>query len=169
MIEDHEIVAEYFAKIIKPELLIEVKQHNFSKNIAVHIRLGDYTEDLRIPISWYKSAILKINEITNNGYQFLVFSDGSEEELVEILKIENVQFYFAGNAIADIVSISRCIFLLGSDSTFSGWGAFLGQVPSIFAKKHYGRILQRTDNELVVSEIADSEDVELLIRRILLS
>ena len=83
----------------------------------------------------------------HSNYKFLIFSDGTEEELKDILDIPSTERAFFGNAIADIYAISKCCYLIGSDSTFSGWGAFLGQVPCTFYKKHYGPILANQDNE----------------------
>lgn len=166
---DHQIVSEYFRTIVKPELLKVVDTENFSNTIAVHVRLGDYSQDLRIPIGWYRKQIENINRLTSSKYRFLLFSDGTELELKELLIIDNVEFYFAGNAIADIIAISRCQFLLGSDSTFSGWGAYLGQVPSIFAKKHFGRILENEMNEIIVSETQNQHAEEELINRMLVN
>ena len=51
--------------------------------------------------------------------------------------------------IADIYAISKCCFMIGSDSTFSGWGAFLGQVPCVFFRKHYGQVLMDKSKEIV--------------------
>ena len=60
-----------------------------------------------------------------------------------------VKFDDLNNAMADIYAISRCRYLIGSDSTFSGWGAFLGQVPCVFFRKHYGKVLRDEANERV--------------------
>ena len=70
-----------------------------------------------------------------------MFSDGSDVELAPLLTMPGVVRSYYGNALADIVAISKCRLLIGSDSTFSGWGAFLGNVPCVFAHLHYGKIL----------------------------
>lgn len=44
---------------------------------------------------------------------------------------------FFGNAFADLWAISRCKFVIASDSTFSAWGAFLGQRTILFCKRHF--------------------------------
>ncbi|KFF00354.1 hypothetical protein IX39_06770 [Chryseobacterium formosense] len=167
IIDDYSDVADYFNNIIKKEVLQVIENKDFSQSIAVHIRLGDYSEALRIPISWYRDAINYINECTDNKYEILIFSDGSLTELEEILKIPNAKFFFGGNALADIISISKCKFLLGSDSTFSGWGAYLGQVPCIFSRKHYGRILSNQNNELITDDVSKNIKAQTLIKKIL--
>ena len=146
IIDDAEYISKYIIEHIRPEIRTIVETQDLSNCIAVHIRLGDYPVSMRTPLSWYKSQIEKMQQ---RNKKFLLFSDGKDEELSELLIMPNVERAFFGNAIADIYAISRCCYLIGSDSTFSGWGAFLGQVPCSFYKKHYGRILINKKNELV--------------------
>ena len=85
-----------------------------------------------------------------------VFSDGADDELADLLVIPGVERADYGNALADMVAISRCRCLIGSDSTFSGWGAFLGDVPCMFAHLHYGRPLFDPGKVLVTNDIGES-------------
>ena len=40
---------------------------------------------------------------------------------------------------SDILAISSCKALIGSHSTFTDWGGYLGQLPVLLPKKpHYG-------------------------------
>lgn len=71
---------------------------------------------------------------------------------MEITSMKSVQRVFFGNAIADIFAISKCCYMIGSDSTFSGWGAFLGQVPCLFYRKHYGPVLKDQSKEIVEND-----------------
>ncbi len=123
--------------------------------IGIHIRMGDYTQERRAPIDWYIDKILKIKYITQDRSEFMLFSDGMDEELEDILKIDRVHKCYAGNALADILSLSNCCFIIGSDSTFSGWAAFLGQKPAVFPKKHFGRVLINQENEIVLNNEDD--------------
>jgi hypothetical protein len=128
------------------------KDNNY---IGIHIRLGDYSQERRTSLDWYKKQILRIKKITQNKAKFLLFSDGSDIELQSILEIDGVKKCFAGNALADILTLSNCSFIIGSDSTFSGWAVFLGQKPAIFQKKHFGRILIEQDKEQIISDKDD--------------
>lgn len=152
LLDDHALVLDYFHRIIKPKHFHEIKKHNFENVVGVHIRLGDYSENLRTDIQWYKSIILNLNKTSGKEFKFYVFSDGTEEELLPITSIENVKRVFFGNALADILALSKCRLIIGSDSTFSGWGAFLGQVPIIFAKRHFGNVLLNSDNEIILGD-----------------
>ncbi len=129
-------VKRYFESIVNPEMISLVYDENLRGCVAVHVRLGDYVPSLRIPISWYKEVIKGITAL-NPKQKIILFSDGSDAELADLLTIPGVERRFYGNAIADIWAISKCKLLIASDSTFSAWGAFLGKVPIIFNRRHF--------------------------------
>ena len=144
----HDIVSKYLYDHIEKKNLLLVEDFNFTNCIAAHVRLGDYVPDRRVPLSWYKEKILSYLENTPNT-TVLLFSDGRDEELKELLEISSVRRVFFGNSIADIVAISKCKFLIGSDSTFSAWGAYLGQVPSVFLRLKCKPVLIKREEETV--------------------
>ena len=122
---------------------------SFKNSIGIHIRLGDFIKDRRTPLEWYIEKIIQINNTTGYKVEFIVFSDGTDEELKTILDLKNVKRSSSNNALADIFALSECLLILGSDSTFSGWGAFLGQKPAIFFNKHYGSVLINKEDEII--------------------
>ncbi len=148
LLDNAKEICRYIEIHVKPNVLLSVKEYDFSNCVAIHIRMGDYPEKFRVPISWY---LLKIDELKkqNPDYKFLIFSDGSDYELNELLSVTDVKRVFFGNALADIFAISKCCYMIGSDSTFSGWGAFLGQVPCVFYRKHFGPVLKDSSKEIV--------------------
>ena len=150
ILEDSPIVCSYIERQVD-QLLVKLKSFDFNNCVAVHVRLGDYPDNVRTPIQWYIEQIKYMQE-RNSNYRFLLFSDGNDDELKNILIIPSVQRGFFGSAIADIFAISKCCYLIGSDSTFSGWGAYLGQVPCIFFQKHYGPVLIDQSKEIVVND-----------------
>lgn len=129
---------------------VKIDNLGIKKSIGIHIRLGDFIDEYRTSLEWYVEKINQIKNLQNNQVEFLLFSDGTDEQLKSIIEIENVNRCFFGNAFADILAISECCLILGSDSTFSGWAAFLGQKPSIFNNKHYGRIMIDEKNEIIL-------------------
>ena len=115
---------------------------NLNSTIAVHIRLGDFKpfneDDLKsgknnvqINVSWYANIIKQINEATNYKYKFLVFSDGREESLNEVLSIPNVSLSEKRNIIKDILLMTKAKFLIASGSSTSLWARFLGELSAI--------------------------------------
>ena len=139
------LVSDYIIKHINPSLLFDVNKFDFKGCVAIHVRLGDFPMERRVPIKWYIEKIKGLN----NYSRFLLFSDGSNEELKEILNIQGVQRVYFGGAIQDIIAISRCSYIIGSDSSFSAWGAYLGQVPCTFYRLQFGQILVNPDMQQI--------------------
>ena len=137
LLDNNRIVSDYIFEHVKPKILASVDAFDFTNCVAVHVRLGDYEESRRIPFEWYKSKI----ELYGKGKRVILLSDGTSEELKPILSMDNVKRMDFGSAIAYIIAISRCEFLIGSDSSFSAWGAFLGQIPCCFYRLEFGTVL----------------------------
>jgi hypothetical protein len=120
--------------------------------VGIHIRMGDYDVDSRIALDWYLEKMTFIHEKCDPNLKFLVFSDGKPEELQQVLNFKNTKMVFFGSAIADILVLSKAKLIIASDSTFSAWGAYLGQVPILFNKRHFKPVLDNSNNEWVQNE-----------------
>ena len=157
-------IRNYFQSIINKKAITEIDRCNVSKFIAIHVRLGDYTPQWRIPIDWYVGIVRNILK-ENPEEQFLLFSDGQDDELELLTAIPNVKRVTFGNALSDIIAISRCKLLVASDSTFSAWGAFLGNVPLVFNRRHFPPVLGDANKEFVLGDKTDiPESLKLLIK-----
>lgn len=145
------IIRKHFLAHLSEDLINSLPV--ISRNsVAVHIRLGDYIAERRVPIEWYIQTIKTVNEYFNYETDILIFSDGTEDELQDVLSVANTRRAFYGSAFADIWAISQCSLVIASDSTFSAWGAFLNQVPLIFYKRHFPPVLDKPDHEIVIGE-----------------
>lgn len=147
---------EYFDRAIKHSIKDVVLKDDFSLKIAVHVRLGDYVNyaDILTPIEWYVKVIKKFAKL-NPELEFCVFSDGTDEQLEEILALPNTHRVFYGSALADIYAISQCQFVVASHSTFSAWGAFMGHKPIVFHKCGFMPIYN--DNSQIQYVLGDFE------------
>jgi hypothetical protein len=122
------------------------------KFIGVHVRLGDYNEERRTPLSWYGNIIKRLSNDLSDDFKFVIFSDGSDQELTDLLRLPNVERAAGLNALEDLFLLSYSRLIIGSDSTFSGWAAFLNQTPIIMMKNHFGDILENSENQVVMGE-----------------
>lgn len=113
--------------------------------VSVHVRLGDFVSEnkellnlgknnIRTSIKWYVEIIKKIQDCAGQNIRFDVFSDGTDEELKEILKLPNTRRVFYGSSIADVIAMSQCKMIIASGSSFSLWARFLGQTSCVAAK-----------------------------------
>lgn len=163
--QHYDLIKEFFNRITRYETVALVNDIELVDKVAIHVRLGDYSSELRIDLSWYKKVIENIIRI-NPRQQFVLFSDGKEQELIPLLQISNVKQVFFGNAFADMYAISKCKMLIASDSTFSAWGAFLGQKPILFCRRHFPPVYRGSIPEVILN---DSVDIPEVFKNIILA
>lgn len=117
---------------------IEVRADNIisrNKNsmlIAVHIRRSDYKEYANGKYYYndmvYVAVLYRCIEIFGSNISFLFFSD--ENINMRFYKQRNFNCIKSeGNAVLDLALMSRCDYIVGPPSTFSGWASFYGNVP----------------------------------------
>lgn len=110
--------------------------------ICMHVRLGDFTRgtpqnlqaglpNMSIPISWYVSIVKQLREGLQENMPVYIFSDGTDEELAQLLALPNTERKTFGTAIADIMAMTKARIFVASGSTFSRWVRFLGQMTTI--------------------------------------
>jgi hypothetical protein len=110
--------------------------------LAMHVRLGDFARasgdqvvannNQSTPMSWFLRE-MKTLQVAFPRHKYIVCSDGSDEELAPLLELSHVERSGAKNALDEIFVLVRARGILGSRSTFSAWGAYLGQRPMLLA------------------------------------
>lgn len=109
--------------------------------IAFHVRLGDFSRvgasesgvsknNTSSPISWFVARARAARD-AHPGIRMYVCSDGDDAELAPLLSEDGVLRSTGRNALDDMIFMSRAAGIIGSRSTFSAWGAFLGDVPMV--------------------------------------
>jgi hypothetical protein len=111
--------------------------------IGIHVRRGDFdqasSEDdfilrgaIRTPIEWFVQSLCAIRRIRGDAVPALVVSDAPDGALAPLLRQEAVKRVDTGSAIGDLLVLSKAQLLIASGgSSFSGWAAFLGQMPTL--------------------------------------
>jgi hypothetical protein len=111
--------------------------------IGIHVRRGDFQVaasaaefrtrgGLRTPLSWFVESLAAIRDLAGAPAGAFVVSDGTSDELAELLALPGVTRVATGSAAGDLLALSRSRFLIASGgSTFSAWATFLGQIPTI--------------------------------------
>lgn len=112
--------------------------------IAIHIRLGDFAEaadpalitsgqpNLRIPMAWYINLVRALRK-RYADQPIYIFSDGDEKALQPLID-QGAKLYRTTSDMTDLLAMSGASILVGSNSTYSRWAAFLGDMPSIWLK-----------------------------------
>lgn len=160
--QDYDLVKEYIDRITRPETIKNVNTDILSDEIAIHARFGDFPNHLRTDINWYVGIVKNLLEV-NPNLKFALFSDGTDEELKPLTDIPTVRKAFYGNAFADMYAISKCKLLIASDSTFSGWGAFMGRVPIVFNHRHFPPVYAGDVPEIILSDSTISDELRQLV------
>jgi hypothetical protein len=87
---------------------------------------------IRTPLSWFSASVRAIRDMIGFPATAYVVSDGTPEDLHELLGLPNMILVRPGCAISDLLTLARCRVLIGSGgSSFSAWASFLGQMPTI--------------------------------------
>lgn len=118
--------------------------------IAIHVRRGDFIQrgsyeeivnshNSILPLEWYMGALEAVRETLGRPVSAFVFSDGTDEDLAALLSMPAVARVEYGSGLADMLALGRARLLIASGSTFSMWGTYLGQAPTVW---HPGKRLQ---------------------------
>lgn len=125
-------------RIFELELL-----HRCKQAIAVHVRYGDFIKpdskniqtglgNSRLPIEWYVAAVNSLRNELGAGVAVNLFSDAKDSELAPLMELPAVTRITENSAIEDMLLLGRHRVLVASGSTFSMWGSYLGQVPTLW-------------------------------------
>lgn len=141
--EHQPFIKNRLIEMIRPSLLAHIYQQP-SPCIGIHIRMGDYREPkpgddfaiqrtIRTPILWFARVLQSVRDIAGYNLTATIFSDGYPHELQDILKLPNVSLSSNKCALNDLITLSRSqLIIASSHSSFSAWGSYLGQCPTIW-------------------------------------
>jgi hypothetical protein len=131
-LEEHDFLKYKLLNIVKPKQM-NGYYYPFGRSISLHVRMGDYRKEIRTPFVWYIETIQSIRNVAGMNLPVYIFSDGTNDELNELLALQNTFRMNFGTSIADLLALSRSWILLASaHSTFSMWASFIGRMPVIW-------------------------------------
>lgn len=121
----HFTFTSIFDEMIRPKFA-----HILDKpTIAISVRQGDYVGNQNyelLPINYYGLALIK-HFPDWRDYNIFVFSDDIEWCRVHFQCLPNVHFATGQSDIEQLYLMSECTHFLVANSTFSWWGAYLGE------------------------------------------
>jgi hypothetical protein len=111
----------------------------------MHVRLGDFSGAANegvigmnesTSMDWFVDVAVAI---VDSGLSVTVFSDGEDSELAPLLSVPSVSRAPTGTALSEMLDMSGHAFIVGSGSTFTAWGAYLGDKPLLLfpGTNHY--------------------------------
>ncbi len=136
----------------KKELVAKVKnKYSYAfKNevIAISVRRGDFVTNPNfylLPFEYYLKALLRYFP-DYKKYNIIFFSDDLNYCKNNLPKMPNIYFAFGMNDIEQLALMSQCQHFIISNSSFSWWGAMLGEKEkSIIIRSPYqlaGKLLE---------------------------
>jgi hypothetical protein len=138
----HEVLLEELRAMTRERWLCRADEVG-APIIGIHVRRGDFDEAsseddfvlrgaIRTPIEWFVQSLCAIRRICGDALPALVVSDAPDRALGPLLRQEAVKRVDTGSAIGDLLVLSKSKLLVASGgSSFSGWAAFLGQMPTV--------------------------------------
>jgi len=120
-----EIRSEFF-KMLSSDILEKIKTLQ-KPVISVHVRRGDFKQrGWTKTNSYYIRKIVEVREHFGYECKVLVFCDGFEYEIKEILELNNVELIQNKDDILDMIQISMSEYIITTPlSSFSMWAVFL--------------------------------------------
>lgn len=148
-LQDHALVRAELLRIARPRHLAALAEPSPAP-VAIHVRRGDFVQQASyddmvridnslLPLDWYIAALKAVRAAAGRDLPAWVFTDGTEEELAPLLALPAVRRQDYGSGLGDMLGLARARLLIASGSTFSMWGSYLGQVPTIW---HPQKLLQ---------------------------
>jgi Glycosyl transferase family 11 len=133
---------------IRPSILKEIESRP-APQISIHLRMGDFKvlqseEDFaqvgntRTPIEWFVRVVNCIRGHLGYDVPIVIFSDGYDRELQELLSLPAVTRSPKDHALSDLLTLAKSqVLIASSGSTFSNWASYLGQCPTIYHPAHF--------------------------------
>jgi hypothetical protein len=172
----HDYIHRQLWQMTLPSLRPDGRQYA-GKIIAMHVRRGDLTrqgysqQQLRdevvehTPLSWFAGMARAVRrERSLHSIPIVVFTDGSEDELADLLAIDGVRLHARQAAISDLWALTHAQLLFASGfSTFSMWASFLGSMPTIYAPGKIQQKVQTGRSDPVEIELDERADIPALV------
>lgn len=114
--------------------LNNINLFNGNPTVAIHIRRGDYLENGNykiLPISYYYQALKLLFDkyLKDTETNIIIFSDDISYCKTHFESFSNIHFSEGNSDIEDLCLISQCDHFILSNSSFSWWGAYIGEKP----------------------------------------
>ncbi len=140
-----DLIRQYLAP--RPELRERIRRRNASllalpHKTAVHVRRGDYLSKSdthpALPLDYYRDAMALLPP------PYLVFSDDLAWCRANFPQ-DSCVFIAHNRDYEDLFLMAMCEAHITSNSTFSWWGAWLGEGPAVYPRNWYGPSLHHLD------------------------
>lgn len=158
-ISEHQHIVK---KAFLTELLTKKNRQIYSAienpEIGIHIRRGDFRQKkenekfdkevvlIQTPLYYFIECVKFIRNNSRQNLSVTIFSDGSSEELSEILKLENVKLHTSKTDLEDLLTLSKSKIIIPSpSSTFGLFAAYLSDAIILHHPDFYMRPIRKSE------------------------
>jgi hypothetical protein len=113
-------------------------------DIAMHVRLGDFAQEnrsatqqnTRLPLDWYQEALVEASHLLGmHTPRIIVYSDSDPKQIIRDIGLNSASPEPPNmTALNSMLLIAQAKLVIGSRSTFSLWGQYLGKSIGIWPK-----------------------------------
>jgi len=146
------IKTTFYKELLKKSLYKSI-QHLSAPLIGIHIRMGDFSNQKveknfnwdkstleRTPLSYFSTVISELRALAKKQIKVTLFSDGTREELREILAIPDVSLASNQRDIDDLIQLSKSkVIVCSASSTFSLLAGYFSEAALIHHPNFYIR------------------------------
>lgn len=145
LLDEHDFVRRRLWQMTRPALRTSGDLYG-GRFIAMHIRRGDLTRagltqrqlasaELYTPTDWFVAMARALRQRSEfDAMPLVLFTDGSADEVSDVLRVDKVRLHSSGPAIADLWTLAHASLLFATGhSTFSMWASYLGGMPTVYA------------------------------------
>lgn len=166
-LRDHQVlIKEELFKLLDDKKKEELSKYEIPV-ISVHVRRGDFKiGNQATSNSYFIDIITLIRKQTGNRIPITIFTDGTKDEMKELLTLPEVKIAEDKADILDILVMSKSkILILSQSSTFSYWAAFLSDALVIIPYNDWQKKIKDTHGnyEEIKWNISDSKSVAQLL------
>lgn len=131
-----EVIMDYLA-----HRAIGIESLGETYDLAIHVRRGDFSagvvdrgqQSIQIRTEWYRNAFdLACETLGVTQPRVLLFTDGDPEAIRNELRLPHADIDTSDNALLSMLRMGQAEVLIGSRSTFSLWGNYLGADTAIW-------------------------------------
>lgn len=135
-----ELIRDALINMIVSRIQIKIN-HQHPPEIGIHVRRGDFIKGSFIEsLDFFKKAILFLRSTYSPKLNAIIFSDGYNYELQELLNMPDTTLYKGETDIEDLIVLSRSKFIVTSlTSTFSYWAVFLSDAVALYNPLYDGQ------------------------------
>lgn len=149
---DRRVVIDLVRELVRTKVWKRLESYT-KPVIGMHVRLGDFKRaNITTDMAYFVKALRQIRKTHGEDLPATVFSDGSENELQELLKEGNITIAQTAKDIDDLLLLAKSkYFVLSQDSSFGYFASLISEGELICKPSNKNGLVTEDIPELLIS------------------